>query len=159
MALRICTVIVVGGLRRNYFCSDATLVQKKLLRRLWRGLQQNHFARKKLLRCFNSTKRMLQRLRRGLRRDPVSFASNRFLLQSSKKQGFFFASRKQFRNFSAKHFCSIHTIFFTTMNRFLLHWYIIEAKAGLRKSRETRVSRTSRRISGQDPSEDAQSLP
>jgi hypothetical protein len=73
------------------------------------------------------------------------------------KQGFF-ASRKQFRDFSAKRFCFIHTIFLLQRTVFCCIGTFIEAKAGLRKSGGTRGSTRGRRIARSDPSEDAQSL-
>jgi hypothetical protein len=113
-----------------FFCSDATLVQKKLLRRLRRGFRQNHFAGK-LLRCYISTKNLLQRLRRDLWRILLCFASNRFLLQRSKSGAFFFASRKQFQDFSAKRFCSIYIIFLLQRTIFCYIGTFIETKTGL----------------------------
>jgi hypothetical protein len=64
------------------------------------------------------------------------------------KRGFF-ASRKQFRDFRAKCFCSIYIIFLLQWIVFCCIGTFIEAKAGLRRTRWTRVSRRSRRIAGQ----------
>jgi hypothetical protein len=71
----------------------------------------------------------------------------------------FFASRKQFRDFSAKRFCFIYIIFLLQQTVFCCIGIFIEAKAGLKKSKETRGSTRGRRIARSDPSEDAQSLP
>jgi hypothetical protein len=51
-------VTVTGGLRQIFLLQCYNSINF-LLRRLRRGLRQNHFARKKLLQCFNSTKKML----------------------------------------------------------------------------------------------------
>jgi hypothetical protein len=75
------------------------------------------------------------------------------------KVGLFFASRKQFQDFSVKRFCFIHTNFLLRRTIFYYIGTFIETKVGLKKSRETRVSVRGQRITGKDPSKDAQSFP
>jgi hypothetical protein len=132
-----------------------------LLRHLWRDLRQSHFVGEKLLLCFSSIKNCSDisgEVSGAIHVETVFFASNRFLLHwyiYRSKSGAFFASWMQFRDFSVKRFCFIHTIFFCYNKPFSA----VLVKAGLGESRETYVSTRGRRIATRNPSEDTQSFP
>jgi hypothetical protein len=88
--------------------------------------------------------------------------TNRFLLHwyiYRSKSGAFFLHGSNFWDFIVKHFCFIHTIFLLQRTIFCCIGMFIEAKAGLREFGGIRVSTRRRRITGTDPSEDAQSFP
>jgi hypothetical protein len=70
-----------------------------------------------------------------------------------------FATWKQFWDFSAKHFCSIHTNYLLQLIIFYCINAFIKAKAGLRGARWTLGGLWTRRISASDPPRDAQSRP
>jgi hypothetical protein len=97
-SLWICTVTVAGKLHRNFFCFDATLVQKICSDVSCEISDKITSPEKKLLQCFNSTKNCTD-VSGEIHVGTVFFTSNRFLLHwciYRSKSGACFASFIQF---------------------------------------------------------------